>query len=87
MSYVTVETKHSEIDGKPISWNVLQIGGTIDGITNTLELKLSKTEAMLARLLLNSNESLQTVNGNKGENIIVSRKTSKKENGADFLET
>lgn len=52
MSAVNVVTKRSEIDGKPIMWTVLAITGKIDGIENTLEIKLAKTEAMLAKILL-----------------------------------
>lgn len=76
MGYVTVTPKTGEIDGKPIKWQVLSISGSIDGIENTLELKLNKTEAMLAKLLLNSDEQLKTGFGeDNGEKIIVSRKT------------
>lgn len=52
MKNVQVIQKSGEIDGKPINWQVLAITGTIDGMPNTLELKLNKTEAMLAKILL-----------------------------------
>jgi len=52
MSSVTVVVKTGNIDGKAITWTVLAIKGTIDGVENTLEIKLQKTEAMLAKILL-----------------------------------
>jgi len=69
MAHVNVLLKKSEIDGKPIEWNVLQVTGTLDGLAHTLELKLSKTEAMLAKILLTSEENPTTStysNGNVG---------------------
>lgn len=60
MALVQVITKNSEIDGKPITWKILAIAGTIEGETNTLELKLSKNEAILANLLLNSSSDVST---------------------------
>lgn len=62
MAVVKVEEKTGEIDGKPIKWNVLAITGYMDDDFQTLELKLSKTEAMLARLLLNSKGDAPTPN-------------------------
>lgn len=52
MSSVSVVTKTGNIDGKAITWTVLAIKGVIDGEENTLEIKLLKTEAMLAKILL-----------------------------------
>jgi len=53
---VKVIVKNSDIDGKPITWNVLAITSYIGGDFQTLELKLTKTEALLANMLLGSNE-------------------------------
>lgn len=61
MTTVNVREKNAEIDGKPIKWFVLAISGTLDGIEHTLEIKLSRTEKMLADILLKSKENLQTV--------------------------
>lgn len=60
MTNVSVVEKNAEIDGKPIRWTVLAIVGSIGGETQTLELKVNKTEAMLAKLLLNSKEEITT---------------------------
>jgi hypothetical protein len=73
MAVTKVLEKNSEIDGKPIKWQVLAITGYIGGDFQTLELKLTKTEAMLAGLLLNSSEELSVVNGGKGEDVQVNR--------------
>jgi hypothetical protein len=73
MAVTKVLNKKSEIDGKPIEWFVLAITGYISGDFQTLELKLTKTEAMLANLLLNSSEELSVVNGGKGEDVQVNR--------------
>lgn len=62
MAVVKVVEKTGEIDGKPINWNVLAITGYMHDDYQTLELKLSKTEAMLARLLLNSEGDVPTTN-------------------------
>lgn len=62
MAVVKVETKNGDIDGKPITWNVLAITGYMDDDFQTLELKLTKTEAMLARILLNSKGDAPTTN-------------------------
>lgn len=67
MALVQVIKKSGDIDGKPINWQVLAISGTIDGITQTLELKVNKTEAMLANLLLNSKESLKVTSRKANE--------------------
>lgn len=56
MAKVQVTSKQADIDGKPIQWNVLSIIGYAGGELQTLELKLSKTEAMLARILLSNDE-------------------------------
>lgn len=53
---IKVVNKTGEIDGKPITWNVLAITSFIGGDFQTLELKLNKTEALLANMLLGSNE-------------------------------
>lgn len=62
---VKVVEKNSEIDGKPIKWQVLSIIGFLSGDYQTLELKLTKTEAMLAKLLLSSDESKPVVETRK----------------------
>jgi len=62
---VKVVIKNSEIDGKPITWNVLAITSYIGGDFQTLELKLSKTEALLANMLLGSDESAPTTEARK----------------------
>lgn len=54
---VKVVKKESEIDGKPISWNVLSIVGYLAGDYQTLEVKLDRTQAMLAGMLLASDET------------------------------
>lgn len=54
---VKVVKKESEIDGKPISWNVLDITGYLAGNYQTLEIKLDRTQAMLAGMLLESDEA------------------------------
>lgn len=56
MPVIKVVKKNSEIDGKPIEWNVLAITGYLGGDYQTLELKLSKTEAMLANMLLETSD-------------------------------
>jgi len=61
MAVTQVVVKNSEIDGKPITWNVLAITGFIGGEFQTLELKLSKTEALLANMILKSSEAPNTV--------------------------
>jgi len=61
MSVVKVVSKSSEIDGKPIVWSVLSITGYMQDDFQTLELKLSKTEAMLAKLLLATEGSTPSV--------------------------
>ena len=75
MAHVNVLLRKGEIDGKAIEWQVLQVTGTLDGLSHTLELKLSKTEAMLARILLASSENL-TVDAvpYNGENVPVGSK-------------
>ena len=60
MATVQIVKKSSEIDGKPIEWSVLQIIASVNGETLTLELKTSKTEALMARMLLASNEQIKT---------------------------
>jgi len=60
MATVQIIKKTSEIDGKPIEWSVLQIIASVNGEILTLELKTSKTEALMARMLLNSTEQLKT---------------------------
>lgn len=52
MAVTKVVENNSEIDGKPIKWFTLEITGYVESEFETLSLKLSKTEAMLARLLL-----------------------------------
>lgn len=59
---VKTVTKTAEIDGKPINWSVLTITGYIGGDFQTLELKLSKTEKMLADILLANTEEQPTQN-------------------------
>lgn len=73
MAKVTVIDKQGEIDGRPIKWTVLSIIGSLDGKTHTLELKLNKTESMLARILLDSKENLSVVNGGQGGNVNVTK--------------
>lgn len=53
---VTVIHKESKIDGQPIEWNVLAITAYIDGDFQTLEIKLNKTETLLTKILLGSDE-------------------------------
>jgi len=72
MAVVKVVKKESEIDGKPISWNVLSIVGYLAGDYQELEVKLDRTQAMLAGMLLESDETPGTVesrSADKGEKI------------------
>jgi hypothetical protein len=86
MTRVNVLLKNGDIDGKPITWNVLQINGTLSGQENTLELKLNKTEAMLARILLASDENLKVeTSGFPKGNVAVSKKIAVKRDD-DILE-
>lgn len=73
MAVVKVIEKNSEIDGRPITWNVLSITGFMQGDIQTLELKLSKTEAMLANLLLKSDENKPEVHTKAGGNVEVTK--------------
>jgi len=74
---VRVEKKSAEIDGKPITWNVLQIIGYLGGDFQTLELKMSKTEAMLAGMLLAADEEVTSHRASKdeGSKIEVKRRS------------
>lgn len=77
MAVVKVVHKEAVIDDKPIKWNVLAITGYLGGDFQTLELKLSKTEAMLAGMLLNSDEEKPTVvtrKATEGEKVNVTVK-------------
>lgn len=60
MATVQVTAKTGNIDGQTINWNVLSIVGYAGGEIQTLELKLNKTEAMLARILLSGDEEKPT---------------------------
>lgn len=74
MGKVQVVEKTGEIEGKPIKWNVLSIQGFMSGELHTLELKLMKTEATLARMLLGSNESGGEVKTKEGGEVDVTKK-------------
>lgn len=84
MSKVYVTDKSGEIDGKPIKWVVLSISGTISGVTQTLELKMNKTEAMLARILLASNEDLKVYPSTEHGDVNVSKKINVKSDDDDM---
>lgn len=60
MAVIKVEKKNAEIDGKPITWNVLSITSYLAGDYQTLEVKLDRTQAMLAGMLLESDETAGT---------------------------
>jgi len=84
MAVVKVEKKSAEIDGRPITWNVLSITGYLAGDFQTLEVKLDRTQAMLAGMLLASDENAPTVHsGGKGEKIDVKRKSSTADDDMD----
>jgi len=78
MAVIKVIKKNAEIDGKPIEWNVLAITSYLGGDFQTLELKLTKTEAMLAGMLLSAEESTVTTSKGGEVNIEVRNKSGKK---------
>lgn len=79
MARVNVLEKTGEIDGKPIKWNVLQVTGSLDGLAHTLELKLSKTEAMLAKILLTSDENLEVTTPSYSNGTVGTKKIEVKD--------
>jgi len=68
----------NEETAERIPYERLAITGSIDGVENTLEIKLAKAELQLAKILLNSSEELQITQGDKreGQKIKVNRKNS-----------
>lgn len=72
MANVQVLEKKAEIDGRPVNWKVLGITGYINGEFQTLEVKLNKTEAMLANMLLKSDENPE-VHTSKGGSVDVKK--------------
>ena len=65
MAVTVVLEKNAEIDGKPIKWYVLAITSYIGGEFQTLEIKLSKTEALMGNLLLKNTEIEPVQNSRK----------------------
>lgn len=59
MTNVAIITKNfiDEKTGNPVNYERLQITGWLDGVQHTLELKLEKSELLLAKILLSSQES------------------------------
>jgi len=55
-----VKKSFTNDEGRTIPYQVLAIIGTVQGSTHTLEVKLNKTEAMLAEMLLTSKEKIET---------------------------
>lgn len=60
-----IEQSFEGEDGKPVKYKRLAITGIIDGELHTLELKLSKSELLLAEILLSSKEERPTTQTRK----------------------
>jgi len=61
MAHVEIikKTFNNEATGQIVEYERLAIIGSIGGVTQTLEIKLEKTELMLAKMLLNSTEKIE----------------------------
>lgn len=82
-----VEKVYTPEDGsKPFTYERLAIIGSIDGVEHTLELKLEKSEMLLAKILLASNEDLSVGYGAKGVDIEVKRKSKNDKDIEDLLD-
>jgi len=62
MAHVQIikKTFNNEATGQAVDYERLAITGIIGGSVQTLEIKLEKTELMLAKMLLDSKEKLDT---------------------------
>lgn len=84
MALVQVLEKTGDIDGKFIKWQVLSITGYLEGLPYTLEVKVDKTQAMLAKMLLSTKETSLDVKVTTGGDVAVKR-VSKDDEMDDFL--
>lgn len=56
MANVTVVEKSGEIDGRTVKWKRLVIQGWLSGELRELEIAINKEQALLADMILNSEE-------------------------------
>jgi hypothetical protein len=67
---IAKRTFNDEKTGKNVEYERLCIIGYLDGVTHTLEVKLEKSELMLAKILLNSKgEKAQVTLGDSGDPV------------------
>lgn len=76
MGKVTVEKRNFTNDtGVIVPYNVICIRGTLNGKEESIEKSVSRTEAMLIGMLLESDEDLTITSGGKSQDIEVTRKS------------